>query len=438
MYYPRQIDTDLLLWKNDTERKPLLIRGARQVGKTESVRKFAKNFEAFIEINFELDKRACSAFSGNLNPIEICENISLLFGVSILEGKTLLFFDEIQSCIPAIQSLRYFYEIMPGLHVIAAGSLLEFALQEIPSFGVGRIRSIFMYPMSLNEFLIANDEENLLNRKRLATPDHPMPEALHDKLISYVKRFLITGGLPEVISLYLQYKDFNKCIGAINDFIISLNDDFTKYNKKISASLIREVFDSVVLQSGGKFIYSKANRNADHWQIKKALNLLIMSGMAIPVKHTSGNGIPLGAEVNPKKQKMLLHDTGVFQRILKLDAGDIVFSQDFDVVNRGNIVEQFTGIEILKYSSTYEHPNLFYWQREARNSNAEVDYLITWNEKIIPVEVKAGTKGSMQSLFLFLKEKKLQQGIRISLENFSSYSNIKVYPLYAVENIFLK
>jgi len=438
MYYPRQIDTDLLLWKSDAQRKPLLIRGARQVGKTESIREFAKNFEAFIELNFEFDKRVCSAFSGNLDPIEICENISLLYGVSIVEGKTLLFFDEIQSCIPAIQSLRYFYEKMPGLHVIAAGSLLEFALQEIPSFGVGRIRSIFMYPMSFNEFLIANDEEKLLNRKRLATSDHPMPEALHDKLISYVKRFLITGGLPEVVSLYIKYRDFNKSISAINDFIISLNDDFTKYNKKISATLIRDVFSSVVLQSGGKFMYSKAARDAGHWQIKQALDLLIMSGIVLPVKHTAGNGIPLGAEVNPKKQKMLLHDSGVFQRILKLDEGDILFSQDFNVVNRGNIAEQFTGIEILKYSSSYDRPDLFYWQREARNSNAEVDYLITRNERIIPLEVKAGTKGTMQSLFLFLKEKKLQQGIRVSLENFSSYSNIGVYPLYAIENIFLK
>ncbi len=438
MYYPRQIDKELLLWKSDTERKPLLIRGARQVGKTESIREFAKNFEAFIELNFELDKRACSAFSGNLDPFDISENISLLYGVSIVEEKTLLFFDEIQSCIPAIQSLRYFYERMPGLHVIAAGSLLEFALQEIPSFGVGRIRSIFMYPMSFNEFLIANDEENLLNRKRYATPDHPMPEVLHDKLITYVKRFLITGGLPEVISLYVQHRDFNKCIPAINDFIISLNDDFAKYNKKISASLIREVFDSVVLQSGGKFIFSKAALDAGHWEIKRALNLLIMSGMVLPVKHTDANGIPLGAEVNLKKQKMLLHDTGVFQRILKLDAGDILFSQDFNVVNKGNIAEQFTGIEILKYTSTYERPDLFYWQREARNSNAEVDYLITRNEKIIPLEVKAGTKGTMQSIFLFLKEKNLQHGIRVSLENFSRYSNIEVYPLYALENLFLK
>jgi len=160
--------------------------------------------------------------------------------------------------------------------------------------------------------------------------------------------------------------------------------------------------------------------------------------MVLPVKHTDANGIPLGAEVNLKKQKMLLHDTGVFQRILKLDVGEILFSQDFNVVNKGNIAEQFTGIEILKYSSTYERPDLFYWQREARNSNAEVDYLITRKEKIIPLEVKAGTKGTMQSIFLFLKEKNLQHGIRVSLENFSRYSNIEVYPLYALENLFLK
>ncbi|MEN8203867.1 MAG: AAA family ATPase [Bacteroidota bacterium] len=435
MYYPRQIDEELKEWKSDSERKPLLIRGARQVGKTESVREFSKSFEVFIELNFETDKRVCAAFSGSLDPYEICENISLLFGISIVEGNTLLFLDEIQSCIPAIQSLRFFYEKMAGLHVIAAGSLLEFALKEIPSFGVGRIRSIFMYPMSFNEFLIAAEEETLLNRKRQAGPELPLPEILHDKLTSYLKRFLITGGLPEVVSLYIQHKDFNKCMRAINDFNVSVNDDFSKYSKRIPVSLIREVFDSVVMQSGRKFIYSKATRNANHSQIKEALDLLVLAGMVLPVKHTSGNGIPLGAEVNLKKQKMLLHDTGVFQRILNLDVADIAFSQDFNVINRGNIAEQFTGIEMLKYASVYDRPNLYYWQREAKNSNAEIDYLITRKDKIFPLEVKAGTKGAMQSLFLFLKEKSLNKGIRVSLENFSNYSNIEVYPLYAIENL---
>ncbi len=438
MYYIRQIDIELKKWKNDTQRKPLLVRGARQVGKTESIRELAKEFEFFLEINFETDLKACSAFIASFVPDELCENLSLLYSTPIIEGKTLLFFDEIQACIPAIQSLRYFYEKMPGLHVIAAGSLLEFALEEIPSFGVGRIRSIFMYPMSFNEFLNATGEEKLLKKKKLASPDDPMPDILHDKLINYVKRFLIIGGMPEAVSQYLLHRDFTVCMQVINDLVISLNDDFGKYKKTISANLLREVFDSVVLQSGTKFMYSRAAQNANHRQIKLALNLLIMAGLVLPVKHTSANGIPLGAEVNIKKQKMLLFDTGVIQRILDLDISNLAFSNDFNVVNKGNIAEIFVGIEMLKYYSMYERRQQYYWQREAQNSNAEIDYLITREGEILPVEVKAGTKGSMQSMFLFLREKKLTKGIRVSMENFSSYSNIEVYPLYAIENIIIK
>ena len=435
MYIKRQIDKELSDWKNSKGKKPILLRGARQVGKTQTIRNLGKQFKNYLEINFEEDKKVHSVFEGNLSPFEICENLSALFNISIIPGKTLLFLDEIQKCIPAIESLRFFYEKMPDLHVIAAGSLLEFALEEISSFGVGRIRSMFMYPLSFNEFLSAINEDSLIQIKQQASPTKPLNDAIHDKLINYSKKFIMLGGMPEVVATYAKTKDFNLCGQIIDDIIISYNDDFAKYKKHVPSSRIYEVFNSVILQAGNKFIYSKATKNANQKQIKEALDLIIKAGIVIPVIHTSGNGIPLGAEVNPKKQKMLLFDTGIFLRILDFDIAEIILTNDFNIINKGNVAEQFVGLEMIKEKSCYQKQNLYYWHREATNSNAEVDYLFAKNQEIYPVEVKAGTKGSMQSLYLFLQTKNRETGIRISNENFSTFDKILVYPVYAVENV---
>jgi predicted AAA+ superfamily ATPase len=435
MYIKRQIDKELTGWKNSTNKKPILLRGARQVGKTNTIRNLGRQFINYLEINFEENKKIHSVFEGNLSPFEICENLSAIYNVSIVPGKTLLFFDEIQKCIPAIESLRFFYEKMPELHVIAAGSLLEFALEEISSFGVGRIRSMFMYPFSFNEFLYAIKEDSLIQIKQQASPTKVLNDAVHEKLLSYSKKFIMLGGMPEVVATYAKTKDINLCRQIIDDIIISYNDDFVKYKKHVPASRINEVYNSVIMQAGSKFIYSKATKNANQKQIKEALALLIKAGIVIPITHTSGNGIPLGAEVNPKKQKMLLFDTGIFLRILDFDIGDILFTNDFNLINKGNVAEQFVGLEMIKERSCYQKQKLYYWHREAKSSNAEVDYLFAKNQVIYPVEVKAGTKGSMQSLYMFLQTKNRKTGIRVSNENFSRFENILVYPIYAVENI---
>jgi predicted AAA+ superfamily ATPase len=437
MYLARNIDNELLRWKDENGRKPLLVRGARQVGKSSSVRKLGESFDSFLEINFEEYRRVHSLFEGDLTPQVLCENLSIMFDKEIIPGKTLLFFDEIQACIPAISSLRFFYEKMPELHVIAAGSLLEFALEEIPSFGVGRVRSMYMYPLSFDEFLKGMGQENLFRLKSNANTLKPLPTALHGKLLDLLKKFLVLGGMPEVVQKYVTNNDIKECQKVLDDLISSFRADFTKYKDKIPSLRIREVFESLVHQAGRKFVFAKASRNMNTLQIKEALELLIMAGLVIPVTHTSANGIPLGAEVNLKKRKMLLLDTGLFQRLMKLDISELLFGNDFKLINKGGIAEQFIGLEILKNSSCYQQTELFYWHREALNSNAEIDYLIQKQNVIIPIEVKSGTKGSMNSMFLFLKEKKAKYGCRLSMENFAEYDNIKVYPLYALANILV-
>jgi len=358
-----------------------------------------------------------------------------MFDMEIVPGKTLLFLDEVQACIPAISSLRFFYEKMPELHVIAAGSLLEFALEEIPSFGVGRIRFIHMYPLSFDEFLLGTGHVKLLELKMKASAQNPLTIPIHEKLLDLLKKFMIIGGMPEVVKKYVIHNDIRECQRVLDDLISSLRTDFSKYKNRVPSSRILEVFESVVHQAGGKFVYNKASQNLNTLQIKEALELLIMAGLVIPVTHTSANGIPLGAEANPKKRKMLLLDTGIFQRLLQLDISELLFSNDFILVNKGGIAEQFIGLEILKNASCYNQTELFYWHREALNSNAEVDYLIQNKNEIVPLEVKSGLKGSMNSMFLFLKEKNARYGCRLSLENFTEYEKIQVFPLYAVANI---
>ena len=438
MYLKREIDSELLKWSKDKSKKPLLLRGARQVGKSSAVKELSKHFEFFLEVNFEEHRKVHSLFSGDLSPNELCDNLSIMYNIPVTEGRTLLFFDEIQASVPAISSLRFFYEKLPGLHLIAAGSLLEFVFSDLPSFGVGRVRSLFLYPLSFEEFLSACNENLLLKAKKEAYIENPLHDAIHQKLLGYLKKFLVLGGMPEVVAKYVQGHNMGECQQILDDIIISLKTDFTKYRKRVPMLRITEVFESVVRQVGNKFKFTGVVSEANHKQIKEALDLLIMAGLVIPVTHTSANGLPLGAETDLKKRKTLVFDTGVFQRLLGLNIKEVLFEESFDLVNKGNIAELFVGLELLKASSCYRQQELFYWHREALNSNAEVDYLIQKDQDIIPIEVKSGTKGSMQSLYLFLKEKKRPYGIRFSLENYSSYGQIRSYPLYSVANIVQK
>jgi len=433
-YIKRNIDTVLLEWKTDPERKPLLIRGARQVGKSSTIEQFGKHFEHFVTVNFERNENLKMLFDGDLDVRDICLKLSVHFKRPVVPGKTLLFFDEIQTCPNAIRSLRYFYEEYPEIHVIAAGSLLEFALEELPSFGVGRIDSLFMYPFSFQEFMLACGERLLWNEVCKSSPEKPLFSVFHDKCLVYLKKFLIIGGMPAVVSQFLKNNDMLKVQKTLDSLILSFQTDFAKYKKKIPALLLREVLASVIKQSGGKFIYSKA-ANTSQYNIKQAVNMLIMAGLVIPVFSSSANGIPLGAQMNYKKCKMLLIDTGIFQRLSGLHLSEILFADDFDVINKGAIAEQFAGLELLKNSSPYVPENLYFWTREKEKSQAEVDYLIQRNDKIVPIEVKSGKSGKMQSMHLFLDEKQSQYGIRSSLENFCEYDKIKVYPLYAIGNI---
>ena len=439
-YLKRNIDKILLDWRQEKppDRKPLLLRGARQVGKSSAIRQLGKQFKHFVEINFDENKEARSFFEVSLSPQEICQQLALYFHTPIIPGETLLFFDEIQSCQPALAKLRYFYEKYAELHVAAAGSLLEFALEEIPSFGVGRIRSLFMYPFGFDEFLTALNDDELSEAVKAASPERPLPGPIHQQLLGRLKIFLICGGMPEAVSQYIRKQDLLSGELILNDLITILKTDFAKYRKRTPLLLLNEVFESVMHQTEGKFVYERAAPGTPVTAARHALELLIMAGLVHPVTHTAANGIPLGAEANQKYRRMIPCDTGLFLHTLGLRS-EILPAADFSAVNRGSLAEIFIGLELLKASSCYTHQQLYCWQRSAGpnspHGNAQVDFLVQNGSSIIPVEVKSGTQGSMQSLRLFMKEKHINRGIRTSLENFGRYEDIDIYPLYAIGNV---
>lgn len=437
-YFSRNIDLHLLVWKDGSPHKPLLLRGARQVGKSSAVRHLGESFEFFLEVNFEQRPDMAELFKASLNPKEIGAKLSAITGIPVVPGKTLLFFDEIQSCIPAISSLRYFYEEYPELHVIAAGSLLEFALQEIPSFGVGRIRSLYLYPFSFDEFLQAQGLNLLMEEKNRASAEKPLLLPLHQKLTDQLRTFFVVGGMPEAVKTWIEKSDYLQCRLVQNDILLTYTDDFAKYKKRISPVALQQTLRSVALQSGCKFVYSQVPSDLEPGKIKEALELLTMAGMIIPVTHTAANGLPMGAEINPKFRKFLFMDTGLLQRLLNLDLDGIFLSTDRDLVNKGALSEVFAGLELLRNGSPYERQELYYWQRTERGAQAEVDYVISKNGRIIPVEVKAGTKGAMQSLFRFMQLKRSGSGIRTSLENFGRIGSVDICPLYALGNLAIR
>lgn len=451
-YIQRNIDVELLEWKDNPMRKPLLLRGARQVGKSSAVRHFGKEFLFFAEVNFERHKTVKTFFQGDIDIRLIVQKIAIYINVPIEEGKTLLFLDEIQECPEAIMALRFFKEDYPGLHVIAAGSLLEFTLQKLPTFGVGRIHTLFMYPMTFDEFLNANNENGLISMKRQADSQHPLDAAFHEKLIEYFRIYLLVGGMPEAVLAWIKTHNFNQCSHIQEDIILTYEDDFSKYKKRVSPDLLRTTLHGICHQPGEKITFKQISADYRSSQIREAVRLLTLAGLVIPVIATSGNGIPLDAEANEKNMKILLLDSGLLLSVLQLEGNlaqhlvDLIITgSPQDLVNKGGLVEMVAGLELLRNKPCVQRQKMFYWEKSG-NSIAEIDYLDTFHLKVTPIEIKSGTQGGMKSLWQFMREKRLTEAIRCSFENFGEFTytdpqadnaerHITIIPLYALDNL---
>lgn len=393
-------------WRDRKFRKPLIVRGARQVGKSYLVRDLARvSFDSLAEVNFESVPDVADLFASN-DPATIVPLLETRLGAAIVPGRTLLFLDEVQVAPGILVALRYFYEEMPELHVIAAGSLLDFALEDHSfSMPVGRVEYLHLGPMSFEEFLLALGRGRLVSFLAGLALEDAVPQSIHNDLMKLVQTYLVTGGMPHVVEAYSATGSFLEAERAGAEIVATYRDDFAKYGRRVKHGRIEKVFSKVPRLVAHKFQYTQVDREERSRDLKQALHLLELARVVRCVRHTHANGLPLGAEADDRHFKVLFLDVGLVARAIGLTMDEVVSIEDVMLVNSGAMCEQFIGQHLAYAGRLYENPELFCWMRLARSSNAEVDYLLPLGTHIIPVEVKAGKTGSLRSLHVFLEEK---------------------------------
>lgn len=441
----RDIEKDLLHWKQQTEHMPILLRGARQVGKTYVVEKFGrKHFENLVVVNFELHPELSACFETFL-PLEILSKLSLLLHTTIVPGKTLLFLDEIQDCPNAIRALRYFKEQLPELHVIGAGSLLEFTLNDANfRMPVGRVQSLYLKPFSFKEYLAGIGYHDLREYIEQIDFKEAVPDVIHQMLLTHVRSYMSLGGMPGVLKTYLatehislggmsRHYDYNQCRMQQATLLTNYRQDFGKYAKHTQVKYLQTVFEKIPGIVGDHCKYSKIDQDSRTENIKSALESLQNAGLINYVYSTSASGIPLTTLMNTKKFKVIFLDVGLMVYANRIESELVL--DDVILVNRGAIAEQFVGQELLACSLAYEEAKLFFWSRDKKSSMAEVDYITNVSSKIIPIEVKAGSTGALKSLHLLMSENKLKLGVKVSPQPLGYDGNVLSLPIYMVSEL---
>lgn len=411
----RTAEDKLGVWLKDPYRKPLIIRGARQVGKSTLVHNFADNNHLdLVEVNLERHIELDFVFK-TLNVQKIMREIEGLTGKNALKPDSLLFLDEIQAAPFALQALRYFYEEYPQLPVIAAGSLLEFVLSNHPfSMPVGRIEYLYLGPMTFEEFLLEKEPE-LLKYIHSFDFDTPIPDTAHGRLLERQREFLFVGGMPEAVNRYIQTNELNQATRVHQSIIETYQDDFSKYVGKNQLIRLHRVFNYASSAVGRKVKYSNISGDEKARELKTAIELLAKARIITPVYHSSCSGIPLSAQIKETIYKLLFLDVGLMNHICGLDWLAMRSMDDRNLMNEGSIAEQFIGQHLLLCYSELRSLKLHYWLREQKTSNAEVDYVLSKGDVIFPVEVKAGKSGSLKSLLQFMYEKKGDLAVRFDL-----------------------
>ena len=429
----RIIDGNLKQWKNSRVRQPMLVRGARQVGKTYSVTAFGKaEFDNVVSVNFEEQPELNNCFS-DFNPKAIIDRISILTRSVIQPGRTLLFLDEIQECPKAITSMRYFYEKLPELHIIGAGSLIEFALRsEDFRMPVGRVQSVFMFPLSFEEFLTAMGEDKLRDYTHTVNLQTGMEQIFQKRFEHLLRQYLLIGGMPGAVNAFASNVSMEEIQRLQSGIFRTYADDFAKYASTAKHKYLREVFASAPRMVGQRYKYSHINPNIESKFLKEALGLLCDARCMIRICHASGAGIPLAARINERKFKVAFLDVGMMQNALGIQTS-IILNKSVMQINTGSVAEQYAAQELLACADPYSDTKLYFWARDARGSSAEIDYLIDIDGVPIPVEVKAGATGSLKSMRLFLEGcPETPLGVRYSMYELSHCDKILSIPLYLI------
>jgi uncharacterized protein len=412
----RSAEEDLKKWFTKSRRKPLIIRGARQVGKSTLVKIFAaSNAITLHEINLERHPQLNQLFKTSSTE-NILKELSFIIGKGdIKNGKTLLFLDELQATPAAIPFLRYLYEEHPELAVVCAGSLLEFTLAEHSySMPVGRIEYLFMGPMTFSEFLIAHNENDLHELIANYSKGY-FPLSAHERLLYRFRDYLIVGGMPEVVLASREAEDYQS-ISAIQASIIeTYTDDFGKYARGSQLNRLQTVFRYVPANIGQKVKYSHIDPQSQARDLKPVIDLLSKAGILTSAFHCDANGLPLRAEINSKVHKLYFLDVGLVNSLCGIQHISMEELSSISFINKGALAEQFVAQHLLWSGVKNRTPELNYWIREGKANNAEIDFIQAHNGKVYPIEAKAGQAGSMKSLHRFMYEKQCPFAIRFDL-----------------------
>jgi len=415
-------------WKQSPHRKPLIVRGARQVGKSYSILHFGNtSFGGKIHVvDFEKHPDWYAIFQNNLDPVRILGELEVLLNAKIVPANDLLFFDEIQAAPKALAALRYFYEELPALHVIAAGSLLDFAMKEI-SFPVGRVQILNMYPMNFLEFLQASGKDK--DAELVVSKPEKLPDTIHSMMLDLVKQYMFIGGMPECVKVWSANSSMAEVFEIQYDLVETYRQDFSKYAPYTDKRSLNNALSTVAKSVGHQIKYTRLSDEFTGPTNKKAFDLLCLAKVIYKVRAASPSSLPFAATASDKKFKALLVDTGLMRSLNDLPVQTEFMKKDLLSLYNGALAEQFVGQELIAAGLD----NVYYWSREEKSSSAEVDYLINRDSRIYPVEVKGGTSGKLRSMHMILaRNTHIDQGYVLSTAPYGEIPGQKLtlLPLY--------
>ena len=424
----RRIEAGLLNWKNQKDRKPLIVYGARQVGKTYSIISFGKNnYADYAYFNFEANEELKSIFDRNLEPSRIVLELGAVLGKRI-SGHTLIIFDEIQAAPKALTSLKYFYEQAPEYHIIAAGSLLGVALERGNySFPVGKVNSINMYPMDFYEFLMATENEALADIIEAGyRDDTPLSEQLHSRALELYRAYLVVGGMPEVVREYVETNDYRMVRVKQAEIINNYTADMAKYATKNEAVRHVATYNSIPSQlarENKKFQYRLIGSNARSREYEGSIDWLYKAGVVLKCEKVNEGKVPLEFYKDITSFKIYFSDVGLLAAKAMIPVETILSDINFGGEAKGAVTENYLAVQL----ACREH-NLYYWES---NSTAELDFVIMYGNGILPIECKDNVHVRAKSLEIFKKKYDIAQSMRVSAKNFGMENGIKSVPLYA-------
>lgn len=419
----RNAISELIRWKNSTERKPMVLKGARQVGKTWLMKEFGQNYyDNFVYFNFDEEDEMKSIFETNKNPHRIIELLSMICGEKIEPEKTLIIFDEIQECPEALNTLKYFKEKANEYHVIAAGSLLGTLLAKPKSYPVGMVNLLDVYPLTFDEFLEAADSGLYAYYESIET-DQQIEEIFHNRLLEAYNYYLIIGGMPECVSSWIKYKDPAKVAQIQRELIEVYENDFSKHNGKVNSGRILMVFRSIVAQlakPNEKFMYGAVREGGRARDFEGAIEWLVSAGMLNRVYNVSKMEHPLSAFDKLDQFKLFVFDTGLLKHMAGIDNAAILLKTDYQF--KGPLTENYV---LQQFRGQFEVEPRYY-----SDKNSEIDFVLQNGMEIIPIEAKGGEDKSAPSFKKYVTDHKPDHAFRFSKRGYRKDGDFTNLPLY--------